>query len=183
MQHRQSSLRLLGKKSLTKLHVTNDNIPHGNSNQKLVLDQLQWWESVCINSGLKSSRGQKKGEGAGPLSGSLLQFSHYKGGQNHSRKHLLHSLSLCLQLPTSFPNLFTFLPPLFFSVLCSSSRLPGWMWCKWVTSWRHESLYILLQALLIFKLASELLQGKEASKRMWRIFQHEFYFLHWSSSL
>lgn len=61
--------------------------------------QLQWWESVGTNSGFQSNRGQKKGvsgrvKGAGPLSDMFLQFSHYKQGQNHSRKHFLHYLSL-----------------------------------------------------------------------------------------
>lgn len=79
-----------------------------------------------LTQGFRAVEGKRgENEGAGPLSEPLLQFSHFQRGQNHSRKHLLPSLSICLQLPTSFPKLLPFLPPPVFSSLpVPSSRYP-----------------------------------------------------------
>lgn len=73
----------------------------------------------------------------GPLSGSILQFSQYEWGQSHFRKHLLHSLSLCLQLPTSFPVSLLSLFPFFSCLSAPSSRYLGG--CA-ISQWHPEGM-------------------------------------------
>ena len=88
-----------------------DKSPLSDSKEKLVLELSGPAMMVGAGMHLLWALGQgraKEGRerAAGPLNGSLLLFSQYEGGQNYSIKHLLHSPSLCLQLPTSFPSLY-----------------------------------------------------------------------------
>lgn len=131
--------------------------------RKVVLER----RGISYNGGVRHrvSGRQKQEEWGEPGPWVTHSFSSPRknGGKNHSGKPLLRSLCFCLQLSTSLPTFFTSLPPSF-PVLRVPKEVAAWVWCTRVTSRGQKSLCVLLQASLLSKLPTKLLQGKREGK-------------------